>query len=249
MPMPTATTDLIEYPTSDGKPMAETDIHRDLMLRLIEILKGRYADRDDIYVSGNLLVFYEEGNPRRHLAPDCFVVWGAHKHRRLNYKIWEEGAAPGFVIELTSSSTRNEDRREKFELYRDTWKVKEYFLFDPYEEYLEPSMQGYRLIDDHYVRIEPTATGDLHSETTGLHLRRQGIFLTLVDDVTGKEVLPPDAIRCLSLEQELQGEKAARERMEAAARAEREAREQAEAEVAKLRSELETLRRQVPPGV
>ncbi len=30
-----AATDLIEYPCSDGKPMAETDMHRDWMFRLI----------------------------------------------------------------------------------------------------------------------------------------------------------------------------------------------------------------------
>ena len=36
------------YPTSDGKPMAETDKHRDLMVYAIEALKARFADRPDV---------------------------------------------------------------------------------------------------------------------------------------------------------------------------------------------------------
>src|SRR5258708_6042433 len=121
----------IEYPTSDGKPMAETDVHRDIMVESIDKLKGRYADQEDVYVSGNLLVFFERGNPRRFRAPDTFVVFGVPKHDRLHYKIFEEGKAPDVVFEYTSKTTQREDMRDKFVIYRDIWKVKEYFLFDP----------------------------------------------------------------------------------------------------------------------
>ena len=62
------------YPTSDGKPMAETDWHRDLMLALIQTLKAYHEAQRRVYVSGNLLLFYERGNRRRHLSPDVFVV-------------------------------------------------------------------------------------------------------------------------------------------------------------------------------
>src|SRR5262245_49441202 len=98
----------IQYPTSDGKPMAETDIHRDVMVETIEILRGFFADQTNVYVSGNLLVYYVERQPRKHRSPDVFVVWGVPKHDRLNYKIWEEGQAPQLVIEITSKSTRKE---------------------------------------------------------------------------------------------------------------------------------------------
>ena len=135
----------ITYPTSDGKPMAETDYHRDLMLDLIETLKVFYASKPSVYVSGNLLLFYEEGNKRRHLSPDVFVVPGVGNHRRDNFLLWEEGRPPSFVVELTSSSTRREDTRKKMALYRDVLKVREYFLFDPHGDYLKPSMQGWRL--------------------------------------------------------------------------------------------------------
>ena len=48
-----------DYPTSDGRPMAETDFHRQLMTALIETLEDWYAAAPDTYVSGNLLLFYE----------------------------------------------------------------------------------------------------------------------------------------------------------------------------------------------
>ena len=35
----------VEYPTSDGKPMAETDVHRDLMIDLIETLEDPVRGR------------------------------------------------------------------------------------------------------------------------------------------------------------------------------------------------------------
>jgi hypothetical protein len=54
----------INYPTGDGKPMAETDVHRDEMVHVIQMLKDHFADHPDVYVSGNLLIFYVEGNRR-----------------------------------------------------------------------------------------------------------------------------------------------------------------------------------------
>src|SRR5262249_24721875 len=111
------------YPTSDGKPMAETDQHRILMNELIETIDDHHEADPRVYVSGNPLVFYQPGNRRRHVSPDVFMVRGVPKGRRLNCLIWEEGRAPQVVIELTSSSTRREDQQTKFALYRDVLKV------------------------------------------------------------------------------------------------------------------------------
>ena len=89
----------VPYPTSDGKPMAETDWHRILMIDLIQTLEGWFADDPKVYVSGNLLMFYVEGDRRRHLSPDVFVVKGVPKHERLYYLLWEEKKGPDVVIE------------------------------------------------------------------------------------------------------------------------------------------------------
>ena len=52
----------VYYPESDGKPMAETDLHRDLMSDLIQSAKYRFRSTPDVYVSGNLLVYFVEGH-------------------------------------------------------------------------------------------------------------------------------------------------------------------------------------------
>jgi Uma2 family endonuclease len=172
-----ATKRTVEYPTSDGKPMAETDVHRKDMVDLIATLEDYFAADPRVYVSGNLLLFYEEGNKRKHIAPDVFVVRGVPKlPPRKYYLLWEEGQGPDLVIELTSKTTRREDRDKKWVLYRDRLRVPEYFLFDPFEEYLKPSMQGYRLVEDQYVAIGPEA-GRLPSAVLGLHLERRGAEL------------------------------------------------------------------------
>src|SRR5262249_8727790 len=144
-----------DYPTSDGKPMAETDLHRDLMIDLIETLKVHFAADPMAYVSGNMLLFYERGNKKRHVAPDVFVGLALPKRRRLNYLLWEEGRPPDLVIELTSKTTRKEDEEKKKDLYRDVLRVQEYFLFDPLQDHLKPPFQGYRLAGGQYVPIDP----------------------------------------------------------------------------------------------
>lgn len=54
----------VEYPSSDGKPMAESDLHRDEMFYVIQALQEHFRDAEDVYVSGNLLLYYVEGEPR-----------------------------------------------------------------------------------------------------------------------------------------------------------------------------------------
>ena len=144
----------IDYPTSDGKPMGETDLHRSVMVVTIETLKMHYAGQQ-VYVSGNLLLYYRPGNKRRHVSPDVLVIRGLEPRDRENYLLWEEGRAPNVVIEVTSQSTRDEDLEDKLEIYRDEIEVAEYFLFDPRSEYLNPALQGYRLSRGRYEPIEP----------------------------------------------------------------------------------------------
>ncbi|MBW3541361.1 MAG: Uma2 family endonuclease, partial [Planctomycetes bacterium] len=98
----------IEYPESDGRPMGETDLHRDWMVRLIELLRYRYRGQR-VYVSGDLLVYYEEGNPQKYVVPDTFVVKDCDPGRRRIFKIWEEGRVPDAVFEVTSRKTRRKD--------------------------------------------------------------------------------------------------------------------------------------------
>lgn len=186
--MATISETLVEYPSSDGKPMAETPIHRENMTDVIAMLEDWYLPDPQVYVSGNMMMYYARGDKRRHVSPDVFVARGiAKRKRRPYYLVWEE-IAPQCVIELTSASTRNEDLRDKFNLYEQTLKVQEYFLFDPEGDYLEPSLQGYRLVKGKYARIKPVH-GRLPSKVTGLHLERAGDRLRLWDPTQKRRLL------------------------------------------------------------
>jgi Uma2 family endonuclease len=211
----------IYYPESDGKPMAETELHRDVMIDLIHALQTRYESETDVQVGGNLLLYYVEGNPRLCVSPDVYLTRGIPKGRRDTYLLWEEGEPPCFVIEVTSKSTRKEDLNDKKDLY-ERLGIAEYFLFDPREEYLHPPLQGYRLKDNRYRPIAPESDGSLLSRTTGLRLRAEGENLRLVDATTGERLLG---------------------HME-----ETTARREAEERARSLEEEIARLRRQLEPG-
>ena len=215
------------FPTSDGKPMAETDTHRRLMTDLIATLADHFAPRPDVYVSGNLLVCYDPTDKRRHLAPDVFVAFGVPGHTRDNYLLWREGKGPDVVIELTSASTARDDRGRKWELYRSVLKVSEYFLFSPLKR-AAPRLEGHRLSRGRYLPLRPD--GDrLPSDRLGLLLEADGDQLRLVDPATGRR-LPTPHERAVAADQRAV---AADERAETA-----------EAEAARLRAELARLTRE-----
>jgi Uma2 family endonuclease len=228
----------IEYPSSDGEPMAETPIHRDVMLDQIVMHRAHFADEPDVYVSGNMMMYYVEGNADKSISPDVFVTRGIPKRpERDVYKLWVEEKGPDAVIELTSKSTARVDQRRKFDLYWDVLKVQEYFMFDPREKTLAGvSLCGYRLIDGEYELIPKTA-GRLASEVLGLHLEASGEELRLYDPRRGVYLPTLAEIREPAVR-----EAAAHEVAEAQS-----AREAAEAEIQRLRLEVEALRRASGP--
>jgi Uma2 family endonuclease len=213
----------IYYPESDGEPMAETDTHRKQMVYLIEALDDYFRDDPQVYVAGNLFLYYEEGDIRQVVAPDVFVVKGVPKGNRRTYKLWEEGdKGPQVVFEVTSRRTRKEDLGPKKGTY-EMLGVQEYFLFDPLGEYLEPSLVGYWLKEGGYQR---EAGERLVSEVLGLELRVEEEHLWLYDLETGEKLLSP-------LEAQ-----AARREAEVRAQQEATARREAEEELARLRAEM-----------
>ena len=227
----------INYPESDGKPIAEADTHRKQMVYLIEALDDYFRDDPRVYVAGNLFLYYEEGDIRQVVAPDVFVVKGVPKGDRRTYKLWEEDdKGPQVVFEVSSRSTRKEDLGPKKGTY-EMLGVQEYFLFDPLGEYLELPLVGYWLEEGGYRR---EAGERLVSEALGLELRVEGDRLWLYDLETGEKLLSP-----LEAQAARRAEAAARREAETRAkaaetRAEQEAtaRREAEEEVARLRAEM-----------
>jgi Uma2 family endonuclease len=219
----------IEYPTSDGQPMAETLEHQQVMIDLIEGLRSRYAGVPGAWVAGNFFFCYEKGNPHAHVAPDVMVAKGlAPKELRLNYLLWEE-KPPSLMIEVTSRSTRREDTGKKKSLYERIG-TEEYVLFDPFGEYLRPRLQGYRLERGKFQPIPLEADGTLRSGTTGLTFRPEGKRLRLVDTVTGRPILWHEELEAAFVQ-----ETAARQAEAAAHRAAKERIRALEAELSRLR--------------
>lgn len=241
----------VEYPSSDGKPMAEADEHRDQMTdSLLHPLKERYRDAPQVYISGNLLLYYEEGNPRASVAPDVFVVFGIEKRLRPKYLLWKEGKAPDVTFELTSKSTRKNDPGKKRLLYEKLG-VREYFIFDPERDYLKPPLQGFRLVGKAYVPMTPKDLGDdnweLYSEVLGLVLRTDGPTLRLYDPVQGAYLLTrgQEAEARRQAEEQAKLEAEARRQAQEQAAAEAEARRQAENQLLAAQEELTRLRAQL----
>lgn len=191
----------VHYPESDGKPMGETELHVRELLRLLATLSDHFADDADVYVGGDLILYYEEGNPRRFVIPDVFVALGASKepYRRI-YQLWEERVPPTFVIEITSRSTRATDEKRKPDVYAQLG-VHEYFLYDPRAEYLHPPLQGMRLDGNTYSPIAQEADSSFASTALRLRLQLVNGRLRLFDAVTGAPLLDPSESRDLARQQ------------------------------------------------
>ncbi len=166
----------IEYPDEDFEPMPEGDKQRRNLSYTTEALRLWFEPQENVYVSGNLFILYEENKTEKRVAPDTFVVFGTSKEDRVSYRIWEEGGkVPDFVLEITSKGTVTKDREQNPLIYR-ALGVKEYFQYDPTGEYLKPiSLQGVRLEKGEYVAISSSILPDgalsLYSEILDLDLR------------------------------------------------------------------------------
>lgn len=167
--------------------MGETDLHRAWMIRLYNLLHHRYAGQR-VYVGSDLLVYYEKGNPREFCVPDVFVALDCDAGHRRTFKTWVEGCVPTVVFEVTSLSTRREDEVFKPTTYRRIG-VKEYFLYDPEGEYLDPPLIGYRLTGRKPRRLLENDAGALQCRELGLRLWRERGELIVADAASGESLL------------------------------------------------------------
>ena len=154
---------VIDYPSSDGKPMTESEAQFLPLTYAALALREHFEQCDDVYVGANMFLYYEENNPRAVVAPDVFVVIGAPKRVRDSYLLWNEPKGPDFVLEITSRSTRREDQGRKKRVYASLG-VGEYFLFDPTGDYLRPSAAGLRSAPGTLRTLDDGAAGKRRAE-------------------------------------------------------------------------------------
>ena len=231
--------DAIEYPCSDGQPMAETQLHGASMAYVNYALKRWFGKggRSDVHVGMNSFLYYEQGNPRAVVAPE---------YLRDTYLLWNEPKGPDFVLEVTSASTRRDDERRKRGVYASLG-VSEYFLYDPRAEYLTPPLQGWRLRGESYelmpaVTVLPGRGTVVTSEVLGLEFRdeREERMVRLRDPTTGQNLLTyEEAERAREEEVAARREESAgRREAEARIALEVAARQKAEARAAELEARL-----------
>jgi Uma2 family endonuclease len=236
----------IVYPESDGKPKAETELQMEWMNDIRNRLKYCYR-RQQVYVGCNLFVYYVKGDARQAVAPDVFVVKDCDPGMRRTFKTWEEQRTLDVVFEVTSASTRREDENFKPETYARIG-VKELFLYDPTDDYLNPTLQGYCFTRGRRTRIRTDASKALECRELGIRLSLEKGALRLTDARTGKRLLTDGeaqravrksaAARAKAADARAEAERAAREAADARALEERLAREAAEEELRKLREQL-----------
>ena len=225
------TSQTIDYPDSDGLPMAEHESQFWPILYVGSALDWHFREHEDVYVVGNLLVYYQEGDTSKSVSPDLMVVFGAPKHIRSSYRLWEEPKAPDFVLEIASESTYRIDQGEKHGIYA-RMGVSEYWQCDPAGNYLSPPLQGFQLVEGQY---EPTPAtvredGTLTARSEALHLE-----LHLTPGAPVREALHfYDPVRQAPL-RTYREEAQAREQAEARLREEQAARQVLEAQLRDLR--------------
>lgn len=138
----------VEYPSSDGKPMAENTLQFQWIVTIKEGLEAVFRDRPDVFVAGDLLWYPVEGDPRTRTAPDAMVVFGRPKGYRGSYQQWrEDGIAPQVVFEVLSPGNRAGEMKRKLKFY-EQFGVEEYYLYDPDN----PHLDGWLRRDD---RLKP----------------------------------------------------------------------------------------------
>ena len=181
----------IEYPSSDGEPMAENKWQYVAMTDTVSVLENHFLDRPDVYVGGDMLMYYRMNDNQTRVAPDVFVVIGATgKHYRDSWIVWREGKAPDFVMEVASPSTWRRDAGEKREIYAGM-EVTEYWRYDPTGEHFTPQLVGERLVDGEYqpIMLETDGDGILRGWSDVLTLdicARPGLELRLYDPGSGQ---------------------------------------------------------------
>ena len=244
----------IIYPSSDGEPMAESEQQYIPMTETVAEMRHWFRDRPDVYVIGDMLVYYRMNRTDIRVAPDIFVVFGVtSRHPRDSWLVWREGKAPDFVMEIASPGTWRRDVYDKRILYA-LLGVREYWRFDPTGLCFTPVLVGEALdpVTGQYgpLPVIMDASGVLrgHSPLLGLEFRvEEGLRLRVYDPATGER------LRTLTESEDLlQSETEARQAAEAAvteaeaiaseAETARQAAEAAVTEAEAIASEAETAR-------
>lgn len=154
----------IIYPETDGMPLPDGVFQDPLFREIVSTIATYLKGRPNTIVSGNTFIYYEEGNPRRSVSPDCYVSYNVDVKLLLShntYRLWAMGKPPDFVLEIGSESTAAVDMGSKRDLYASLG-IPEYWRYDSTGgEFYGKPLVGEYLVAGEYRRFE------LHYEPDG----------------------------------------------------------------------------------
>ncbi len=150
-----ATLPEIEYPSSDGLPMAESTEQFDWITFIKGNLEMLFRRDPMIFVAGDLFWYPVRGDNKTRTAPDTMVVFGRPKGPRPSYKQFEEEEVPPQVVfEVLSPSNRAREMIAKLDFY-ERFGVEEYYIYD----FSDVTLQGWVRKDDELVKIPKIQNG------------------------------------------------------------------------------------------
>lgn len=121
----------VNYPDSDGQPMADNTKQFRWIVVIKENLELLFVNQPEVFVAGDLLWYPVEGDNAIRQAPDVMVVVGRPKGDRGSYRQWQEdNLAPQVVFEILSPGNRYGEMLRKLGFY-DRHRVEEYYIYDP----------------------------------------------------------------------------------------------------------------------
>ena len=236
----------IVYPETDGMPLPDGVFQDPLFREIVSTLETHFKDQPNTVVSGNTFIYYEEGDSRRSVSPDCYVAYDVDVELLLShntYRLWAMDKPPDFALEIGSESTAAADMGSKRELYASLG-IPEYWRYDSTggEFYGEPLVGEY-LVAGEYRRFEIHRESDGrvwgHSSALNLDLWWEDGRLRFWDPEVGMWLLNQEEEQAgrLASEARMEVAEARRDAAEAWAERERARADALEAELRRLRGE------------
>jgi Uma2 family endonuclease len=235
--------------TYDEMAMPEGDLHFWAKVGALTALRGYFArQKRRVYLASELPIYYP-GEPR--FAPDLIAVLDSNDARRSKWVVSAEGKGLDWVLEVHVGGDRKKDAELNVARYARLG-IPEYFLYDGARNRLaayrlaSPDARVYTAILPNQGLYESRVLGlDVQVEQDRLRFYAGTAMLLESEELTVRvQALADDAQRRAEEEARLREEAEQRREEERRLREEAERRrEEAEQEVARLRAELERLKR------
>jgi Uma2 family endonuclease len=126
------------FPDSDGQPMADNTLQFEWITTIKWGLDVLFADRPDVFVAGDHLIYAVDDEDVPGVAPDVYAAFGRPKGHRGSYKVWEEGGTfPQVIFEVWSPGNRQQQMEDKRAFYERHGAEEYYIVYPEFPAFVE----------------------------------------------------------------------------------------------------------------